>query len=328
MLLAIETSCDDTCAAVIAEAGAVVKSNIVSSQAEHARFGGVVPEIAARHHLELIGPVIDAALAEAGTTLEGVTRVAVTSGPGLTGALLVGVSVAKGLAAGLGVPLRSVNHLHGHIAASFLAEPDLEGPFICLVASGGHTLLALAHDDGPGWEVLGETLDDAAGEAFDKGARLLGLGFPGGPAIQTLAEQGDPASFDFPRARAVGGLDFSFSGVKTSLLYATRELGEDGAKVHAADLAASFQMALVDQLAGRLERAVEETGVTTIALGGGVAANALLRERATGLGLRCVVPRFEYCTDNAAMIGRAALALDDLNEDAMLRLDASATGPF
>ncbi len=325
MLLAIETSCDDTCAAVLDDEGAVL-SNIVSSQLEHERFGGVVPELAARHHLELIEPVIEEALQSAGVNLNQIERLAVTQGPGLAGALLIGISAAKGLAAGLNVPLRAVDHIHGHIAASFLADTDLSEPFICLVASGGHTLLAYVEDDGPNWRLMGSTLDDAAGEAFDKGARLLGLGFPGGPAIQKLAQEGDDQAFDFPLALGVAGLDFSFAGVKTSLLYAVRDLGDEAAQQRKADLAASYQRAIVQQLIRRLEQAVEQTGVKRIAIGGGVAANSLLRQQVGDLGLPVSIPEFQFCTDNAAMIGRAALALADLDPSDQAALDVRPTG--
>ena len=255
IVLALETSCDDTCAAVTDDAR--ILSNVISSQAAaHARYGGVVPEVASRHHLELINPVVDAALGEAGVELMDVDAVAVTREPGLIGALLVGVATAKGLAAPLRKPLVGVNHLQGHVAANFLEPDPLEPPFLCLIASGGHTLLAgvTSHES---LEVLGQTLDDAAGEALDKGARLLGLGYPGGPAIQGEAEGGDPAAFDFPVAMTRDpGLDFSFSGLKTALLYATRGLGEGELERRRADLAASYQAAVVGQLVAKLERAV------------------------------------------------------------------------
>jgi N6-L-threonylcarbamoyladenine synthase len=244
-ILAIETSCDDTCAAVVD--GPRVLSNVVSSQAKaHERFGGVVPEVASRHHLELINPIVDAALAEAGVRLGDVDALAVTRGPGLIGALLVGVSTAKALAAASRKPLVGVDHLHGHVAANFLEPEPLEPPFLCLVASGGHTLLAgvESHDR---YELLGQTLDDAAGEALDKAARMLDLGYPGGPAIQREAEAGDPEAFEFPLAMTNDpSLDFSFSGLKTALLYKVHELGEDGARERRADLAAGFQSAVVD----------------------------------------------------------------------------------
>ena len=324
MILAIETSCDDTCAAVVARDGEI-RSNVISSQGVHDRYGGVVPEVASRHHLELIGAVVEDALAQAETSLPELDAVAVTQGPGLVGALLVGVSTAKALAAAHRLPLVPVDHLHGHVAASFLKPSAFEPPFLILIASGGHTLLAHVRDHGPDWEVLGATHDDAAGEAFDKGARMLGLGYPGGPALQRLAEDGDPEAFAFPTARQVAGLDFSFSGLKTALLYKLRELGEDAQRCRA-DLAASYQRAIVETLARRVERALEQSGVQRLALGGGVAANGPLRERMRGLGVPIDVPPIKLCTDNAAMIGAAALHLPALPFPDYADLDAYATG--
>jgi N6-L-threonylcarbamoyladenine synthase len=309
MILAIETSCDDTCAAVVN--GSRILSNVVSSQVEfHAEFGGVVPEVASRHHLELLNPVVDEALGRAGVELGDVDSLAVTRGPGLIGALLVGVSGAKAMAAATRKPLAGVDHLQGHVAASFLEPDPLEPPFLCLVASGGHTLLA-AVPDHRGYETLGQTLDDAAGEALDKAARLLGLGFPGGPAIQRVAESGDPEAFEFPIAMARDpGLDFSFSGLKTALAYRVRDLGADGARERLPDLAASFQAAVVGQLLAKLERALDAGDWPAVSLGGGVAANALLRERAQALcderGISLKLVALELCTDNAAMIASAA----------------------
>jgi N6-L-threonylcarbamoyladenine synthase len=323
VILAIETSCDDTCAAIVTADGEI-RSNVISSQGVHDRYGGVVPEVAARHHLELMNTVVDDALARAGASLEDVDLVAVTQGPGLVGALLVGVAAAKGIAAARGVPLAAVDHLQGHVAANFLRVDGgpFEPPFLCLVASGGHTFLARveSHD---GFEVLGATLDDAAGEAFDKGARLLGLPYPGGPALETLARDGDPEAFDFPIAAGVAGLDFSFAGLKTALLYKVRELGED---VPRADLAASFQRAIVEALALRVERGLRATGMDRLAIGGGVAANGPLRERLRGLGVEVHVPPRALCTDNAAMIGSAARFTRALGPDEYLALDAYATG--
>ena len=304
MILAVETSCDDTCAAVVTDAGEM-RANVVSSQGVHARFGGVVPEIASRHHLELVNAVIDDALERAGATLDDVDRIAVTQGPGLVGALLVGVATAKALAAARRLPLVPVDHLHGHVAANFLAPDPFEPPFTCLIASGGHTLLARVHDHA-GYEQLGQTLDDAAGEAFDKGARLLGLGYPGGPALSKLAAQGDRSAFDFPTAARVGGLDFSFAGLKTALLYKVRDLGEEETARRAADLAASYEHAIVEALMVRVERALDGDGDPRLAIGGGVAANRLLRERAAALGVPVHIPPPELCTDNAAMIASAA----------------------
>jgi N6-L-threonylcarbamoyladenine synthase len=327
VLLAVETSCDDTCAAVTD--GARVLSNVISSQAAaHERFGGVVPEVASRHHLELIGPVVDAALAEAGTELGRAEAVAVTTGPGLIGALLVGVSSAKALAATHRLPLIAVDHLHGHVAANFLEPDPLQPPFLCLVASGGHTLLAGVRDRS-GYDVLGQTLDDAAGEALDKAARLLRLGFPGGPAIERLAREGDPDAFRFPVAMSrQPGLDFSFSGIKTALVYRCRELGEAETARRRADLAASFQAAVVDQLVAKLERALGSGEWQAVALGGGVAANGPLREAVSDLcnrrNLRMKLVPAELCTDNAAMIASAARFTEGFPYPQYLSLDAVA----
>ncbi len=309
MILAVETSCDDTCAAVVD--GADILSNLISSQDEaHAKFGGIVPEVASRHHLELAAPLVDAALGEAGLSLDEIDAVAVTAGPGLIGALLVGLSTAKAIAAPRRLPLIPVDHLQGHVAANFLAPEPLEPPFLCLVASGGHTLLAGVRDHA-GHEVLGQTLDDAAGEAFDKVARLLGLGFPGGPALQKLAEDGDPEAFELPVAMARDpGLDFSFSGLKTALVYLCRDLGPEGVSERRVDLAASFQKAAVGQLTAKLKRALKRGEWEAVALGGGVAANGPLRTAVAALceeqGVRLKLVPLELCTDNAAMIGSAA----------------------
>jgi N6-L-threonylcarbamoyladenine synthase len=328
LILAIETSCDDTCAAVLD--GGTIRSNVISSQAEaHARFGGVVPEVASRHHLELAIPVVEAALSEADVTLDDVEAVAVTAGPGLIGALLVGVSTAKALAAPRRLPLVPVDHLQGHVAANFLEPGPLAPPFLCLVASGGHTMLAAVRDHG-GYEVLGRTLDDAAGEAFDKVARLLGLGYPGGPALERLAADGDPEAFELPVAMSRDpGLDFSFSGLKTSLVYLCRDLGPEGVAERRADLAASFQAAAVGQLTAKLERALRRQGWSAVALGGGVAANRPLREAVGELCRRRevelkLVP-IELCTDNAAMIGSAARYAPCIEYPGYLSYDAFPT---
>jgi tRNA N6-adenosine threonylcarbamoyltransferase len=313
IVLAVETSCDDTCAAVTDDSR--ILSNVISSQAAaHARYGGVVPEVASRHHLELVNPVVAAALSEGGVELGDVDAIAVTTRPGLIGALLVGVATAKGLAAPRRIPLVGVDHLHGHVAANFLDPDPLEPPFLCLIASGGHTLLA-GVTSRDGFDVLGQTLDDAAGEALDKGARLLGLGYPGGPAIQREAQGGDPGAFEFPVAMTRDpGLDFSFSGLKTALLYAVRDLGEAEAERRRADLAASYQAAVVNQLTAKLERALDSGAWDAVALGGGVAANTLLRERVAALcderDLRLKLVPGELCTDNAAMIASAARFLE------------------
>ena len=321
MILALETSCDDTCAAVVTEEGRI-ESNVIASQGLlHARYGGVVPEIASRHHLALVDAVTADALERAGARLDDVDTVAVTRGPGLIGALLVGVSSAKAIAATRRLPLVPVDHLHGHVVASTLGDDPVEPPYLCLVASGGHTFLARV-DDPSGYHVLGQTLDDAAGEAFDKGARLLGLGYPGGPAVDRLAREGDPEAFRFPRS-APGELDFSFSGLKTALLYAIRDLG-DSPHGRAGDLAASYQRAIVDALVARTRAALERTGIERLAIGGGVAANSELREAVTGLGVPVWVPPVELCTDNAAMIAGAARFLEPLDYPDYLSLDAAA----
>jgi N6-L-threonylcarbamoyladenine synthase len=335
LILAIETSCDDTCAAVVD--GNEIRSNVISSQAEfHRRFGGVVPEVASRHHLELVNPVVDAALEQAGVGLGEIDRFAVTRGPGLIGALLVGLATAKGLAASLEKPLIGVDHLHGHVAANFLEPDPLEPPFLCLIASGGHTLLAGVRSHGS-FEVIGQTLDDAAGEALDKAARLLGLGYPGGPAIEATARDGDPDAFELPIAMTNDPrLDFSFSGLKTALLYAVRELGPERAGARRADLAASFQAAVVDQLVTKLGRAARggsrrhrsaADAWHAVALGGGVAANSLLRRRVSELcereGLELKLVPGELCTDNAAMIASAARFLEPAPFPKYLEWDAN-----
>jgi len=327
LILALETSCDDTCAAVID--GPRILSNVVSSQAAfHERYGGVVPEIASRHHLELINAVVAAALEQAGASLPEVEAVAVTQGPGLIGALMVGLSTAKALAAAQRRPLVPVDHLHGHVAANYLQPDPLEPPFLCLIASGGHTLLAGVRDHA-GFEVIGQTLDDAAGEAFDKGARLLGLGYPGGPAIQRAAEDGDAEAFDFPVAMSGKGLDFSFSGVKTALVYRVRDLAANEIEGRRADLAASYQRAIVDQLLAKLRRAAQSGGWRAIALGGGVAANTELRERTQALcdelGLPLKLVPISLCTDNAAMIASAARFTKPIPYPDYLDFDAFAT---
>jgi N6-L-threonylcarbamoyladenine synthase len=325
VILALETSCDDTCAAVITQDGEIL-ANVISSQGIHDRYGGVVPEIASRHHLDLIGAAVDDALAQAEVSLAEVELIGVTRGPGLVAALLVGVATAKALAAVHRTALAPVDHLHGHVAAAFLSPKPFEPPFVSLIASGGHTLLAQVSDPGPDFAVLGQTIDDAAGEAFDKGARLLGLGYPGGAALERLARDGDPDAFDFPTARRVPGLDFSFAGLKTALLYKVRDLGEAEADRRRADLAASYQRAIVEALAVRVERALDETGSSRLAVGGGVAANGPLRERLASLGVEIDVPPRELCTDNAAMIASAARFVEALPYPEYLGVDVYATG--
>jgi len=310
LILGIETSCDETAAAVLD--GGEIRSNVVSSQAHlHARFGGVVPEIASRHHLELVLPVIREALGD-----DDIDAVAVTQGPGLIGALLVGLSAAKALAWAWQLPLVPVDHLQGHVASLYLEPDPLEPPFVCLLASGGHTLLLDVRERGS-FTLLGSTLDDAAGEAFDKGARLLGLGYPGGAEIDRLARKGDPEAFAFPVAR-VPGLDFSFSGVKTALLYEVKSL--DDPEARKADLAASYQRAIVRALSERALEAAERAGAEQIAIVGGVAANSELRAALPD----AVAPPLELCTDNAAMIASAARYADAIPYPRYLALDAYA----
>jgi tRNA N6-adenosine threonylcarbamoyltransferase len=317
LILALETSCDETAAALVE--GGHIRSNVVSSQADlHARFGGVVPEVASRRHLELVIPVVREALAEADVTLADVETVAVTQGPGLIGALLVGLSAAKALAWGRDLPLAPVNHLHGHVASLYLEPDPLDPPFLCLLASGGHTLLVDVPEHGA-FRRLGTTIDDAAGEAFDKGARLLGLGYPGGAEIDRLARAGDPEAFDFPVAR-VPGLDFSFSGVKTALLYAVRDLGDELSE-RRADLAASYQRAIVRALVQRTQEAAEQTGAERLAVVGGVAANSELRASLPD----AKAPPLALCTDNAAMIASAARYVQAIPPPGYLALDAYAS---
>jgi N6-L-threonylcarbamoyladenine synthase len=325
MILALETSCDDTCAAVITAEG-TIRANVISSQGIHDRFGGVVPEIASRQHLELVGPAVDDALSQAQVELGELDLIAVTRGPGLVAALLVGLATAKALAAAHELPLAPVDHLHGHVAAGFLSPEPLEPPFVCLVASGGHTFVARVQDRGPGYEILGQTLDDAAGEAFDKGARLLGLGYPGGAALERLARDGDSEAFAFPTAARLRGLDFSFAGLKTALLYRIRDLGEAETERRRADLAAAYQRAIVESLAVRVERALHGTGLDRLAVGGGVAANGPLRERLGALGVQLSVPPRELCTDNAAMIASAARYVPAMPYPDYLGLDVYASG--
>jgi N6-L-threonylcarbamoyladenine synthase len=319
VILGVETSCDETAVALVTQDG-VLRANVVASQAElHARYGGVVPEVASRRHLELLAPALGEALVRAEATLDDVDQVAVTRGPGLIGALLVGLSAAKALAWSRRLPLVPVDHLHGHVAALYLEPDPVEPPFLCLLASGGHTLLLDVHDRST-FRVIGTTLDDAAGEAFDKGARLLGLGYPGGAALDQLAQRGDAEAFTFPVAR-VSGFDFSFSGVKTALLYAVRNLDADELQHRRADLAASYQRAIVRALVERTLAAAGETGARRIAVVGGVAANSELRRAIRG----AAVAPLELCTDNAAMIASAARYAPAVPFPEYLALDAYAT---
>jgi N6-L-threonylcarbamoyladenine synthase len=320
LILGLETSCDETAAAVITPDGTIL-SNVVSSQADlHARYGGVVPEVASRRHLELVTPVVQEALRDSGTTLDEVDLIGVTAGPGLIGALLVGVAAAKAIAWARRLPLAAVDHLEGHVASLYLQPDPVEPPFLCLLASGGHTLLLDVQDHTSKPRVLGTTLDDAAGEAFDKGARLLGLGYPGGAEIDRLAREGDPSAYEFPVAR-VPGLDFSFSGLKTALLYAVRELTAEDLERGRADLAASYQRAIVRALVERTRQAAEQIGATRIAVVGGVAANSELR---AALPQATAAPP-ALCTDNAAMIASAARFSSPIPYPGYLGLDAYAS---
>jgi tRNA N6-adenosine threonylcarbamoyltransferase len=319
VILGIETSCDETAVALVTRDGEI-RANVVASQADlHARYGGVVPEVASRRHLELVGPVLSEALARGKAELEDVDAVAVTRGPGLIGALLVGLSAAKALAWSRRLPLVPVDHLHGHVAALYLQPDPVDPPFLCLLATGGHTLLLHVRDRS-GFLVLGGTLDDAAGEAFDKGARLLGLGYPGGAALDRAAERGDPDAYPFPVAR-VPGLDFSFSGLKTALLYAVRELSPEELVRRRADLAASYQKAIVRALVERAKAAAEQIGARRVAVVGGVAANSALR---AALPEAALAP-LALCTDNAAMIASAARYARPIPYPEYLALDAYAS---
>jgi tRNA N6-adenosine threonylcarbamoyltransferase len=319
LILGLETSCDETAAALVTDGGEI-EANVVASQADlHARYGGVVPEVASRRHLELLLPVIREAHGQAGTTLDDVDRVAVTTGPGLIGALLVGLSAAKGLAWARRLPLVPVDHLHGHVASLYLAPNEVEPPFLCLLASGGHTLL-LDVQDRSGYRRIGTTLDDAAGEAFDKGARLLGLGYPGGAELDRLARGGDPEAHSFPVAR-LPGFDFSFSGLKTALLYVVRDLSAEELERRRADLAASYQRAIVRALVGQTLAAAENLGAERIAVVGGVAANSELREALPDAALAPL----PLCTDNAAMIASAGRYREAIPYPRYLELDAYAS---
>jgi N6-L-threonylcarbamoyladenine synthase len=328
-ILGIETSCDETAASVLAGDGAVL-SNVISSQHEvHQRFGGVVPELASRAHIESIEAVSAEALQQAGLAWTELTGIAVTQGPGLAGALLVGVSYAKALGYALNIPVVGVSHLEGHIASAWLKDPAFPLPSVVLVVSGGHTHLYYKQLDGY-CRLLGSTRDDAAGEAFDKGAQLLRLGYPGGPAIDRLARQGNPDAVAFPRSRLrKGSLDFSFSGLKTALLYKLQAMHESSRTEQAADLAASYQEAIVTVLVEKAFAAVRATGAHALAVVGGVSANSrlrtLLQQRASSESLHLSLPPLAYCTDNAAMIAAAGRQLLEAGNTGALEIDAQAS---
>ena len=310
LILAIESSCDETSAAVVAD-GREVLSNIISSQIDiHTKFGGVVPEVASRKHIEVINSVVEEALEVAKVTLDDIDAIGVTYGPGLVGALLVGVQYAKGLAYSLNKPLIGVNHIEGHICANFIEHKDLKPPFVCLVVSGGHTFIVHVQDFGK-FEVIGQTRDDAAGEAYDKVARAIGLGYPGGPKIDKLAKEGNPQAISFPRANFHdNSLDFSFSGVKSAVLNYLNKMDMTGQEVNKADVAASFQQAVIDVLTENVIETCKRKDVDKIAIAGGVASNSALRreltENAGKKGIKVLFPAPVLCTDNAAMIGSAA----------------------
>lgn len=324
-ILAIETSCDETAAAVVADGRHVLSSAIASQVDTHALYGGVVPEIASRQHVEKVDWMVEEALREAGLSLREMDAIAVTYGPGLVGALLVGVSCAKALAYAAGLPLVPVNHIEGHICANYIAHPDLAPPFVCLVASGGHSHIVEVTDFGA-YRLLGQTQDDAAGEAFDKAARVLGLPYPGGPLLDKLAETGNPDALALPRAKLEGRYDFSFSGLKTALINQVHKMRQRGETLPAADIAASFRKAVVDALVSKTMLAVKESGARAVAVAGGVAANALLRgalsTSANALGIPCYIPPVSLCTDNAAMIGSAGYYRFLRGERAGLTLNA------
>ncbi|MGL4991065.1 MAG: tRNA (adenosine(37)-N6)-threonylcarbamoyltransferase complex transferase subunit TsaD [Sarcina sp.] len=326
VILAIESSCDETAAAVVVN-GREVLSNIITSQIDtHKKFGGVVPEVASRMHIEVINAVVEEALKKANITLQEIDAIGVTYGPGLVGALLVGLQYAKGLAYGAGKPLIGVNHIEGHIAANFIAHKDLEPPFICLVVSGGHTFIVYVKEHGE-YEIIGETRDDAAGEAFDKVARALGLGYPGGPKIDKLAKEGDSCAIKFPKANfGDESLDFSFSGVKSAVLNYLNKAEMKGEKINKADVAASFQKAVVEVLTDNVLKTCKIKNVNRIAIAGGVASNSALRKNlikeAEKRGIEILFPEPILCTDNAAMIGSAAYFEMERGNLAKLNLNA------
>ena len=331
IILAIESSCDETAVALVRDGREVLTDQVFSQADLHAIYGGVVPEIASRSHVEVISQLADRALAVTGLTRGDIDAVAVTCAPGLIGALLVGVNFAKSAALALGVPLIPVHHVRGHIAANYIAYPELEPPFVCLAISGGNTLICDVRDY-TDLRILGATRDDAAGECFDKTARVLGLPYPGGPLLDKLSREGNPHALKLPHVQTPGRYDYSFSGLKTALINAVHKLRQNGQDVPAADIAASFQHAAVELLSDKAMLAAVETGAKTVALAGGVASNSGLRntmnDKCQKAGLRLVMPPPILCTDNAAMIGSAAfyrlmrgeIAGPDLNACPSLRL--------
>lgn len=335
LILAIESSCDETSAAVVQD-GRIILSNIISSQIDtHKKFGGVVPEVASRMHIEVVDAVVKEALEEANVSLNDIDVIGVTYGPGLVGALLVGLQYAKGLAVGAKKPLIGVNHIEGHICANYIQHHDLKPPFVSLVVSGGHTFIVHVKDYGI-YEVIGQTRDDAAGEAYDKVARSLGLGYPGGPKIDKLAKEGNENAIQFPRAKFHDDtLDFSFSGLKSSVLNYLNKANMQNVEINKADVAASFQKAIVDVLRDNVFLTCEKKGLDKIAIAGGVASNSALRsaliEEGTKKGIKILFPDMILCTDNAAMIGSAAyyelisgnIASSDLNAKPNLKLGES-----
>ena len=328
IILAIETSCDETSAAILKD-GRDVLSLVISSQIkEHQKYGGVVPEVASRKHMENISSAVNSALNEAGKTFEDIDAIAVTKGPGLVGALLVGVSYAKGLALSLNIPFVGVHHIDGHISSNYITHKGLKPPYLCLVVSGGHSLIAECTGYGE-YAVLGTTRDDAAGEAFDKGARLLGLPYPGGREIDELSKQGDPAKIEFPRAKLKGNqMDFSYSGVKTALRQHIHKIGEQEIKKDICDIAASYQEAIIDVLVENTREALQKTGHNILSVAGGVAANSRLRERmqqmCEGIGVQLYLPELIYCGDNAAMIGAAGYEMLKKGEFGELNMNAQS----
>lgn len=328
LILGIESSCDETAAAVVKN-GRETLSSVINTQIDiHKKYGGVVPEIASRRHIETVNAVIEEALERAGITFEDLTAIAVTYGPGLVGALLVGVSTAKALAYALKKPLVNVNHIKGHICANYVAHPELEPPFVCLVASGGHSHIVYAHDY-LSYEIMGMTRDDAAGEAFDKIARVLGLGYPGGPKIDALAKEGDPHAVEFPRVKmADDSLDFSFSGVKTAVINHIHKLEQKGEEYNKADIAASFQNAVTDALCAHTLEAALRRGVKRIVLAGGVASNSQLRAKMADMagrkGIEVLFPPPVLCTDNAVMIASVGYYEYINGTRADMRLNAEA----